>query len=104
MTDLRAAPLPGCFCCNQSSALHAAPSRRRFMLGAGALALAGALGPGKAMAQTATASQIVFGTDFPYRTGIDHVKGLREAGVFTDEQIAAIERGNAQKLIPRLAG
>ena len=48
-------------------------------------------------------SQIVFGTDFPYRTGIDHVKGLREAGVFTDEQIVSIERGNALKLIPRLA-
>ena len=49
------------------------------------------------------ASQIVFGTDFPYRTSIDHVKGLREAGVFTEEQIAAIERGNALKLLPRLA-
>jgi 6-methylsalicylate decarboxylase len=48
-------------------------------------------------------SQILFGTDYPYRTSIDHVKGLREAGVFTDEQLAAIERGNAQKLLPRLA-
>jgi 6-methylsalicylate decarboxylase len=28
---------------------------------------------------------------------------LREAGVFTEEQITAIERGNAIKLIPRLA-
>jgi len=37
----------------------------------------------------------VFGTDFPQRTGIDHVKGLREAGVFTDEQVSSIERGNA---------
>jgi predicted TIM-barrel fold metal-dependent hydrolase len=48
-------------------------------------------------------SQIVFGTDYPYRTSIDHVKGLREAGVFTDEQLASIERGNALKLLPRLA-
>jgi predicted TIM-barrel fold metal-dependent hydrolase len=48
-------------------------------------------------------SQIVFGTDYPYRTGIDHVKGLREAGLFTDEQLASIERGNALKLLPRLA-
>jgi predicted TIM-barrel fold metal-dependent hydrolase len=45
----------------------------------------------------------VFGTDYPYRTGSDHVKGLREAGVFTNDQIAAIERGNALKLLPRLA-
>ena len=46
---------------------------------------------------------LMLGTDFPYRTGIDHVKGLREAGMFTDEQIVSIERGNALKLIPRLA-
>jgi len=56
-----------------------------------------------ALAAIIPPSQIVFGTDFPYRSGIDHVKGLREAGVFTDEQIDSIERGNALKLIPRLA-
>lgn len=56
-----------------------------------------------ALAAIVPPSQIVFGTDFPYRTGSDHVTGLRGAGVFTDEQIAAIERGNALKLIPRLA-
>jgi predicted TIM-barrel fold metal-dependent hydrolase len=49
-------------------------------------------------------SQIMFGTDFPYRTGIDHVKGLRESGVFSDAQIFDIERGNALKLLPRLTG
>ena len=48
-------------------------------------------------------SQIMFGTDFPYRTSIDHVKGLRDAGVFTDAQLMDIERGNALKLLPRLA-
>ncbi len=48
-------------------------------------------------------SQILFGTDFPYRTSIDHVKGLREAGVFTDVQLMDIERGNALKLLPRLS-
>ena len=48
-------------------------------------------------------SQIVFGTDFPYRTGIDHVRGLRESGVFTEAQLMDIERGNALKLLPRLA-
>src|SRR5580693_2226694 len=47
-------------------------------------------------------SQILFGTDFPYRTGIDHVKGLRSSGVFTDAQIMDIERDNALKLLPRL--
>jgi predicted TIM-barrel fold metal-dependent hydrolase len=55
-----------------------------------------------ALSAVIPASQIVFGTDFPYRTGIDHVKGLRECGVFTDAQIMDIERGNALKLLPRL--
>jgi 6-methylsalicylate decarboxylase len=56
-----------------------------------------------ALAAIVPPSPIVFGNDFPYRTGIDHVKGPREAGVFSDEQIASIERGNALKLIPGLA-
>jgi predicted TIM-barrel fold metal-dependent hydrolase len=56
-----------------------------------------------ALAAIIPVSQIVFGTDFPYRTSIDHVKGLREAGVFTDAQLMDIERGNALKLLPRLA-
>jgi 6-methylsalicylate decarboxylase len=47
-------------------------------------------------------SQIVFGTDFPYRTSIDHVKGLRDCGVFSEAQLTDIERGNALKLLPRL--
>ena len=49
-------------------------------------------------------SQILFGTDFPYRTSIDHVKGLRDAGVFSEAEIMEIERGNALKLLPRLVG
>jgi predicted TIM-barrel fold metal-dependent hydrolase len=48
-------------------------------------------------------SQIVFGTDFPYRTSIDHVNALRDCGVFSEAQLAEIERGNALKLLPRLA-
>jgi 6-methylsalicylate decarboxylase len=49
-------------------------------------------------------SQIMFGTDYPYRTSIDHVKGLRDAGVFNEAQLMEIERGNALKLLPRLVG
>jgi predicted TIM-barrel fold metal-dependent hydrolase len=48
-------------------------------------------------------SQIVFGTDFPYRTSIDHITALRDCGVFSESQLADIERGNALKLLPRLA-
>jgi 6-methylsalicylate decarboxylase len=44
-------------------------------------------------------SQIVFGTDYPYRTAADHVKGLSE--VFGPEDLAKIDRENALKLLPR---
>ncbi len=45
-------------------------------------------------------SQIVFGTDFPYRTAIDHVKGLTDYG-FSASDLQAIDRDNALRLMPR---
>ena len=45
-------------------------------------------------------SQIVFGTDYPFRTAAEHVKGL--AGVFDGEDLEAIGRGNALRILPRL--
>jgi predicted TIM-barrel fold metal-dependent hydrolase len=45
-------------------------------------------------------SQIVFGTDFPFRTTEEHVKGLRESGVFNTQELHAIERDNALRLLP----
>jgi predicted TIM-barrel fold metal-dependent hydrolase len=46
-------------------------------------------------------SQIVFGTDFPYRTASDHVKGLTDFG-FSAGDLQAIDRDNAVRIIPRL--
>ena len=46
-------------------------------------------------------SQIVFGTDFPYRTAGDHVKGLTEYG-FSAGDLQAIDRDNAVRLMPQL--
>jgi 6-methylsalicylate decarboxylase len=46
-------------------------------------------------------SQIVFGTDFPYRTASDHVKGLTEYG-FSAGDLQAIDRDNAVRLMPQL--
>jgi predicted TIM-barrel fold metal-dependent hydrolase len=46
-------------------------------------------------------SQILFGSDYPYRTGEDHVKGLIEYG-FAPADLRAIERENALRLLPRL--
>jgi predicted TIM-barrel fold metal-dependent hydrolase len=43
-------------------------------------------------------TQIVYGTDYPYRTGEEHVKAL--AGIFEPEDLAKIDRGNALRLLP----
>ena len=42
----------------------------------------------------------LFGTDYPYRTALDHAKGLAVA--FSGPDLQAIERNNALRLIPRL--
>lgn len=47
-------------------------------------------------------SQIVFGTDFPFRTADDHVQRLIKGGVFSDAELARIWRANALPLLPRL--
>ena len=46
-------------------------------------------------------SQVLFGTDFPFRTTADHVRGLADYG-FSAGDSRAIERDNAVRLIPRL--
>jgi predicted TIM-barrel fold metal-dependent hydrolase len=46
-------------------------------------------------------SQIVFGTDYPYRTAADHVNGLTAYG-FTPTDLMAIDRDNILRLLPHL--
>jgi 6-methylsalicylate decarboxylase len=46
-------------------------------------------------------SQILFGSDYPYRTGEDHVNGLAAYG-FSAADLRAIERGNAMRLLKRI--
>lgn len=48
------------------------------------------------------ASQILFGSDYPYRTGEDHVKGLLDYA-FSAADRRAIDRDNALRLLPRLS-
>jgi predicted TIM-barrel fold metal-dependent hydrolase len=55
-----------------------------------------------ALTKVVPVEQIVFGTDFPYRTSLDHVRGLRGSGMFTPEQLQLIERDTALHLLPRL--
>jgi len=53
-----------------------------------------------AMAQLMPISQIVYGTDFPYRRAEEHTKGVTE--FFKGDDLKAIDRENALRLIPRL--
>jgi len=45
-------------------------------------------------------SQILWGTDFPFRFGWEYNKGLGEFG-FSDADLRGIERDNALTLLPR---
>lgn len=53
-----------------------------------------------ALTKLVDVSQILFGSDYPYRTGADHVKGLAEYG-FSAADLQAIGRDNAVRLLPR---
>jgi len=55
----------------------------------------------KALRTLVPVSQIVFGTDFPFRTAVETGKGLDTCGVFSVEELEAINRRNAGRLLPR---
>jgi 6-methylsalicylate decarboxylase len=46
-------------------------------------------------------SQLLFGTDFPFRNAEDHVRGLAECG-FSAGDLRAIDCDNAHRLLPNL--
>ncbi len=47
-------------------------------------------------------SQIVYGTDYPYRSAAEHTQGL--AAIFSGADLRAIERDNAVRILPGLRG
>jgi 6-methylsalicylate decarboxylase len=53
-----------------------------------------------AMVKLMPLSQIVYGTDFPYRTAAEHTKGITE--VFSADELKKIDRENALRILPRL--
>jgi predicted TIM-barrel fold metal-dependent hydrolase len=55
----------------------------------------------KPLANLVSAKQILFGTDFPFRTAADHVKGLTGCD-FTAQDLVLIYRDNALQLMPQL--
>jgi predicted TIM-barrel fold metal-dependent hydrolase len=56
--------------------------------------------PLRALVDLVSTSQIVFGTDFPFRTAADHENALLKFG-FTADELRAINRENALKLLPK---
>lgn len=54
-----------------------------------------------ALCCVAPTSQVLFGTDFPFRSADKHVRGLRECG-FGERDLQLIESDNALGLLPRL--
>jgi len=45
-------------------------------------------------------TQVVFGTDFPWRTAAETAQQLKEYG-FSADELRAIDSGNIEKLLPR---
>ena len=54
------------------------------------------------LAKLVSAKQILFGTDFPFRTTADQIKGLSGCG-FSPQELTAIYRGNAYQLMPQFS-
>jgi 6-methylsalicylate decarboxylase len=54
----------------------------------------------EALVKLVPVSQVVFGSDFPYRTAEEHVKGLNNA--FGAADLKAIDRDNALRILARL--
>ena len=70
---------------------------KRFHYDTAQVSLVGTLA---ALAKLVPISQIVYGTDFPYRTAADHTKGVTE--VFSGDDLKKIDRENALRILPRL--
>ena len=54
-----------------------------------------------ALMKLVTVSQVLFGTDYPYRSGLEAVEGLRDYQ-FSVADASTIDRGNAMALLPNI--
>ncbi len=60
--------------------------------------------PMNALKHAVPMSQILFGTDYPYRSSKENTLGLLESNVFVPQELEALRRGNALRLLPQLRG
>lgn len=56
----------------------------------------------RALRSVVPMQRIVFGTDYPFRTSIEHVKGLEDGKVFDRNELAALYRGNVESQLSEL--
>ena len=54
-----------------------------------------------ALTRLVPVSQILYGTDFPYRNAVDHTRGV--SALFQGEDLRRVDRENALRILPRLA-
>lgn len=57
-----------------------------------------------ALRKVVPVSQIVFGTDYWYRTAAETARGLVTSKVFTDAELRMINRGNVERILPKFKG
>jgi predicted TIM-barrel fold metal-dependent hydrolase len=50
------------------------------------------------------ANRIVFGTDYPFRTPLEHVTALESSGVFNRAELRGVYHGNIEQSLPTLIG
>jgi 6-methylsalicylate decarboxylase len=58
--------------------------------------------PSRALRQLVPVENIVFGSDYPFRTCLEHVQGLEAAKVYTGAELKGIYAGNVGKSLPEL--
>jgi len=58
--------------------------------------------PSRALRTLVPVEHIVFGSDYPFRTSLEHVQGLESAKVYTGSELKGIYAGNVQRSMPEL--
>jgi hypothetical protein len=58
----------------------------------------------RALRTVVPVSQIVYGTDYWYRTAEETGRGLMTDKVFNAEELRMINRGNAERILPKYKG
>ena len=62
-----------------------------------------AAAPSRALKQVVPAERLVFGSDYPFRTSLEHVQGLEAAKVYSRSEMKGIYAGNVGRFLPELA-